>query len=40
VVIESAGGVFDIIPGNQMDMSVSCTTSETVDVAISLTYSA
>jgi len=40
VVIESGAGVFDIIAGNQMDMSVSCTTAETVDVAVSLTYSA
>jgi len=40
VVIESGAGVFDIIAGNQMDMSVSCTTAETCDVAVSLTYSA
>jgi len=40
VVIESGAGVFDIIAGNQMDMSVSCTTAETVDVAVTLTYSA
>ena len=40
VVIENSGGVFDIIPGNQIDFSVSCTTAETVDVALSITYSA
>ena len=40
VVIENSGGVFDIIAGNQIDFSVSCTTSETVDVALSITYSA
>lgn len=40
VVIESGAGIFDIIAGNQMDMSVSCTTAETVDVAVTLTYSA
>ena len=38
VVIENSGGVFDIIPGNQIDFSVSCTTAETVDVAVSITY--
>jgi len=40
VVLESANGIFDIIAGNQIDFSVSCTTSETCDVAISITYSA
>jgi len=40
VVIENSGGIFDIIAGNQIDFSVSCTTSETVDVALSITYSA
>jgi len=40
VVLESANGVFDIIAGNQIDFSVSCTTAETVDVALSITYSA
>ena len=40
VVLESANGIFDIIAGNQIDFSVSCTTAETVDVAISITYSA
>ena len=38
VVMEAAGGLFDIIPGNQIDFSVSCTTAETVDVAVSITY--
>ena len=38
VVMESASGLFDIIPGNQIDFSVSCTTSETCDVAVSITY--
>ena len=40
VVLESANGIFDIIAGNQIDFSVSCTTAETCDVAISITYSA
>ena len=40
VVIENSAGVFDIIAGNQIDFSVSCTTAETVDVALSITYSA
>jgi len=40
VVMESASGLFDIIPGNQIDFSVSCTTAETLDVSISITYSA
>ena len=40
VVMEAAGGLFDIIPGNQIDFSVSCTTAETVDAAITITYSA
>jgi len=40
VVLESANGIFDIIAGNQIDFSISCTTSETVDVALSITYSA
>jgi len=38
VVMEAAGGLFDIIAGNQIDFSVSCTTAETVDVAVSITY--
>ena len=38
VVMEAAGGLFNIIPGNQIDFSVSCTTAETVDVAVSITY--
>ena len=40
VVMEAAGGLFSIIPGNQIDFSCSVTTSETCDVAISITYSA
>jgi len=40
VVMESSTGLFDIIPGNQIDFSVSATTAETVDVAVSITYSA
>jgi len=40
VVIESSTGLFEIIPGNQIDFSVSATTAETVDVAVSITYSA
>jgi len=40
VVMESSTGLFDIIAGNQIDFSVSCTTAETVDVALSITYSA
>ena len=38
VVLESSTGLFSIIPGNQIDFSVSCTTAETVDVAVSITY--
>ena len=38
VVMEAANGLFDIIAGNQIDFSVSCTTAETVDVAVSITY--
>ena len=38
VVVENSAGIFDIIPGNQIDSSVSCTTAETVDVAVSITY--
>ena len=38
VVMESSSGLFVIIPGNQIDFSVSCTTAETVDVAVSITY--
>jgi len=38
VVVENSGGIFDIIPGNQIDFSVSCTTAETVDVAVAITY--
>jgi hypothetical protein len=40
VVMESSTGVFDVLAGNQIDMSVSCTTGETCDIAVSLTYSA
>ena len=40
VVMEAAGGLFSIIPGNQIDFSASVTTSETRDVSISITYSA
>jgi len=40
VVMESASGLFDIIPGNQIDFSVAVTTAETCDVAVSITYSA
>ena len=40
VVMEAAGGLFSIIPGNQIDFSASVTTAETCDVAISITYSA
>lgn len=39
VVMEAAAGLFDIIAGNQIDFSCSVTTSETCDVAISITYS-
>jgi len=38
VVIENAGGLFDIIPGNQIDFSASVTTAETCDIAVSITY--
>jgi len=38
VVMESSTGLFNIIAGNQIDFSVSCTTDETVDVAVSITY--
>ena len=40
VVMEAAGGLFDIIAGNQIDFSVSCTTAETLDISLSITYSA
>jgi len=40
VVMESSTGLFDIIPGNQIDFSVAVTTAETCDVAVSITYSA
>jgi len=40
VVIENSAGLFDIIPGNQIDFSVSATTAETCDLAISITYAA
>jgi len=39
-VMEADGGLFNIIPGNQIDFSASVTTSETCDVSISITYSA
>ena len=38
VVMESSTGLFEIIPGNQIDFSISATTAETVDCAISITY--
>jgi len=38
VVMESSTGVFDVEPTNQIDMSISCTTAETVDACISLTF--
>jgi len=38
VVLESETGLFDIIPGNQIDFSVAVTTAETCDVAVSITY--
>jgi len=40
VVMEADGGLFNIIPGNQIDFSASVTTSETCDVSVSITYSA
>lgn len=40
VVMEASTGVFDVLASNQIDMSVSVTTAETCDIAISLTYSA
>lgn len=40
VVIENSAGLFDIIPGNQIDFSVSATTAETCDLAVSITYAA
>ena len=40
VVMEAKSGVFDVLASNQIDMSVSVTTAETCDIAISLTYSA
>jgi hypothetical protein len=40
VVMENSNGLFDIIAGNQIDFSASCTTAETCDVAVSITYSA
>jgi len=40
VVVENSAGIFDIVAGNQIDFSVSCTTAETVDVAVSITYAA
>ena len=40
VVIENSAGLFDIIPGNQIDFSASATTAETCDLAISITYAA
>ena len=38
VVMEAAGGLFTIIPGNQIDFSVAVTTAETCDIAVSITY--
>ena len=40
VVMESSTGLFDIIAGNQIDFSISATSNETVDCAVSITYSA
>ena len=40
VVIENSAVLFDIIPGNQIDFSVSATTAETCDLAGSITYAA
>jgi len=40
VVMESSTGLFEIVPGNQIDFSCSVTTAETLDVSISITYSA
>ena len=40
VVMENSNGLFDIIPGNQIDFSARVTTAETCDVSISITYSA
>jgi len=40
VVMEADGGLFEIIPGNQIDFSVAVTTAETCDVSVSITYSA
>jgi hypothetical protein len=40
VVMESSSGLFDIIPGNQIDFSVAVTTAEVCDVAVSITYAA
>ena len=39
VVMESSSGLFDIIAGNQIDFSVTATTNETMDLAVSITYS-
>lgn len=39
VVMESSSGLFDIIAGNQIDFSCTATTNETLDLAISITYS-
>jgi len=38
VVMESSSGLFNIIPGNQIDFSVAVTTAETCDIAVSITY--
>ena len=38
VVIESASGIFDVIAGNAIDISVGVTTAEVCDIAISLTF--
>ena len=40
VVMESNTGLFDIIPGNQIDFSVAVTTAEVCVVAVSITYAA
>jgi len=40
VVVEREAGVFSVNATNQIDMSVSVTTDETCDIAISLTYAA
>jgi len=38
VVIESAGGIFDVKAGNAIDISVGVTTAATADVSVTLTF--